>query len=218
MNYLKRFNESISYDFIEGSYTINSDGSIDVDGNVELYGKDLIKLPVKFNIVSGNFNISQNNLDTLDGSPEHVGGDFYCYENILTSLKYSPKYVGKYFHCSENKLTSLEYSPEHVGGRFMFYDNDIWNFNGIGVVKGESLINNYTGSSIKENQIDCTNAPICEIYKLCPTMEFVKYLNEFTPIRGNTILGKRLQDCLYMCDIDYIDVTTLSFKNYTLLE
>ena len=33
---------------INGSYTINEDGSIDVDGNVELGHRNLTKIPFKF--------------------------------------------------------------------------------------------------------------------------------------------------------------------------
>ena len=35
------------------NYTVNSDGSIDVDGNVYLDNRKLTKLPLKFNKVNG---------------------------------------------------------------------------------------------------------------------------------------------------------------------
>jgi hypothetical protein len=37
------------------NYTINDDLSIDVDGDVDLSNKSLIKIPIKFRKVSGNF-------------------------------------------------------------------------------------------------------------------------------------------------------------------
>ena len=52
------------------NYTINPDGSIDVDGNVNLYEMELTKLPLKFNNVSGYFNCSWNDLTTLEGCPK----------------------------------------------------------------------------------------------------------------------------------------------------
>jgi len=47
------------------NYTINDDGSIDVDGNVNLSYRKLTKLPLKFNNVSGNFLCYNNQLTTL---------------------------------------------------------------------------------------------------------------------------------------------------------
>ena len=40
---------------VKGTYTINDDGSIDVDGDVNLSRKKLTKIPFKFRNVSGSF-------------------------------------------------------------------------------------------------------------------------------------------------------------------
>ena len=88
-------------------YTINTDGSIDVDGNVYISNLDLSKLPLKFNIVHGSFDCSYNNLTTLDGSPKVVGGFFSVSYNKLTSLEGSPKEVGIKLYCTGNPLTTL---------------------------------------------------------------------------------------------------------------
>ena len=63
------------------NYTINSDGSIDVVGSVNLFKRNLTELPLKFNKVSGNFTCYNNKLTTLDGSPNYVGGSFICSDN-----------------------------------------------------------------------------------------------------------------------------------------
>ncbi len=89
------------------NYIINSDGSIDVDGNVNLVKKNLKEIPLKFNRVSGYFNCSNNNLTTLEGCPKKVDGNFYCHKNELTSLEGCPKYVGGNFYFYHNQLTSL---------------------------------------------------------------------------------------------------------------
>ena len=68
--------------------------------------------------VTGNFDCSQNNLTSLEGSPKIVGGDFYCYRNKLISLEGGPEYVAIDFDCYNNKLTSLEGAPVKVGGDF----------------------------------------------------------------------------------------------------
>jgi hypothetical protein len=73
------------------NYTINPDGSIDVDGDVGLNNERLTKLPLKFRNVGGDFYCSYNNLPSLEGCPQTVGGDFYCRNNQLTSLEGLPE-------------------------------------------------------------------------------------------------------------------------------
>jgi hypothetical protein len=128
------------------NYTINADGSIDVDGDVDLWSRGLSELPVKFNHVSGdfychynklttllgspqsvggNFECSFNNLTKLDGSPERVGSHFYCDYNNLTTLEGGPQSVGN-FICSGNNLTTLEFTPNSIGGYFDFSYNPIY--------------------------------------------------------------------------------------------
>ena len=87
------------------NYTVNDDGSIDVNGSVDLYGYQLTELPLVFNKVTGYFSCGYNNLTTLKGSPKWVGGFFGCSNNQLTSLEFSPDYVGGYFWCDYNNLT-----------------------------------------------------------------------------------------------------------------
>jgi hypothetical protein len=99
------------------NYTINSDGSIDVNGNVNLYGFDLTELPLTFNKVSGYFSCGYNNLTTLKGSPKWVGGFFGCSNNRLPSLEFSPDYVGYFFSCEYNKLTD-NYCIAEIGNDF----------------------------------------------------------------------------------------------------
>ena len=53
-----------------GDYTINKDGSIDVDSHVDLGGFGLKRIPLKFNIVSGFFYCDRNNLTSLEGCPK----------------------------------------------------------------------------------------------------------------------------------------------------
>ncbi len=96
------------------NYTINRDGSIDVDGNVDLSYMELTEIPLKFNRVSGNFWINDNNMTSLEGCPKEVGKWFSCSNNNLTSLERSPIELGGSFWCNGNKLTSLEgYNGEY---------------------------------------------------------------------------------------------------------
>jgi hypothetical protein len=99
------------------NYIINSDGSIDVDGRVDLSYKKLTELPLTFNKVTGNFHCHFNNLTSLKGCPRWVGGWFSCEVNQLTSLEFGPDYVGGGFHCKYNKLTD-NYCDSEISGRF----------------------------------------------------------------------------------------------------
>ena len=93
---------------VKGTYTINDDGSIDVDGNVTLSSKKLTKIPFNFGKVSGNVYCHNNQLTTLKGAPNNVGGCFDCTDNKLTSLKGAPNTVGGSFYCYDNP--NLPYS------------------------------------------------------------------------------------------------------------
>ena len=104
-----------------GNYTINRDLTIDVDGDVNLFKKDLIEIPdyIQFGVIRGNFDCSSNHLSSLRGCPREVGGYFDCSNNKLTSLEGSPREVGGFFDCYNNQLTTLKGSLEKAG----------WNFN-----------------------------------------------------------------------------------------
>jgi len=73
------------------NYTINEDGSIDVDGSVYLFQRGLTELPVQFRIVTGDFHCAFNKLTTLQGAPQTVGEGFYCNGNPLTSMSGAPQ-------------------------------------------------------------------------------------------------------------------------------
>jgi hypothetical protein len=99
------------------NYTINDDGSIDVNGNVDLYYMELTELPLVFNRVNGYFRCSYNKLTTLEGCPKWISGNFSCSYNNLTSLEFGPDYVGSNFWCNDNKLTD-NYCDSEIGGSF----------------------------------------------------------------------------------------------------
>lgn len=74
-------------------YTINNDLTVNVDGNVNLSGKQIFEIPFQFNIVNGSFNISFASIKSLLGSPYIVNGQFICSHNYLHSLKYIPRFI-----------------------------------------------------------------------------------------------------------------------------
>ena len=143
MKYLKYYtdvNESIVSDALKNlkkylinkwylikNYEINSDGFIDVNGDVNLLNYDISKLPLKFNSVSGSFRCHGGHTTSLVGTkyigPKYVGEHFNCSSNELTSLEGSPKSVGGDFNCSINRLINLIGSPETINGHFNCVDN-----------------------------------------------------------------------------------------------
>jgi hypothetical protein len=180
--------EEICREYRIKNYSINEDGSIDVEGDVYLSNggyaldsEDAIKLnqlPLKFGRVSGDFNCSYNQLKSLEGSPREVGGKFNCNNNQLTTLEGGPKVVGDFFcsnnkltslegspkevyrfYCSNNQLTSLEGAPREVGGDFFCKNNKIWSFIGPEGIGG---------------YFDCGNNPIELIYDWFDTTELIE--------------------------------------------
>ncbi len=107
-------------------WKLNSDGLIDVDGNVDLYNCSLTELPLKFRHVTDYFYCSENQLTSLDGAPHTVGGAFYCSYNKLTSLEFAPKKVHNYFDCRDNNIRSFE-GLVNISGVFYCHGNPIFN-------------------------------------------------------------------------------------------
>jgi hypothetical protein len=110
------------------NYTINPDDTIDVNGDVFLYNElgDMEKLPVKFGKVSGNFNIRNNKLTTLEGCPYYIGSNFSCHNNRLTTIEGCPKIINGYVWCSRNTLTTLKGIEKcEIFGDFNCQNNNI---------------------------------------------------------------------------------------------
>lgn len=126
MKYIKLFEEAQSENRIHiicekygiVNYTINTDRSIDVDGDVNLKNRNLSKIPLNFRKVSGNFNISGNRLKSLEGCPDEIGGYFHVKYNPIKNLDNCPKKVGSAFILEGTELTSLIGCPRVVNGNF----------------------------------------------------------------------------------------------------
>jgi len=131
MKYIKSYKEEYIIRICETygikNYTINEDGSIDVNGFVNLINKNLINLPLKFRRVTGSFACFDNNLTSLEGAPEYVGDSFLCFRNNLESLEGCPKYVGVGFSFNDNNIKTFEHLPTSIGvGYFNCNNNPIY--------------------------------------------------------------------------------------------
>jgi len=124
-------------------YHILPDNSVRVHGDVRLAGKleNLAKLPLRFHEVEGDFDISDNELTTLEGSPKRVDGDFLAFKNELVSLKGGPIEVNKNFIVLKNNITSLEYAPVRVKEDFICSHNPVKSLVGLVAVGGYVFTN-----------------------------------------------------------------------------
>lgn len=115
---------------INGEYAINSEGLVDVDGNVQFDNFNCDKLPLMFGVVTGNFSICNIELLTLEGCPTYVGGYFQCYGNKLKNLKHGPKYVGGEYNCALNRLKNFEEFECFGFKAFYIFSNDFISLKG----------------------------------------------------------------------------------------
>ncbi len=97
------------------NYTINDDLTVDVAGGVLLNKKELTAIDVKFNLVQGHFNCSNNKLSSLEGCPEKINGNFDCSKNLLNSLEFGPKKISGGYTFSESDINNFEFIPEYCG-------------------------------------------------------------------------------------------------------
>jgi len=134
------------------NYQIRDDGSIDVNGSVNLSWLGNKQLPLFFNEVKRYFDCDGNNLTTLEGCPKEVGTCFSCSNNKLISLEYSPKIVGGDFNCWGNiYLTSLDgLENTYIDGELSVFDC--------------SRLYSLKGFPKKVGSFNCWSTPIYPIY------------------------------------------------------
>lgn len=120
------------------NFTILKDNSVDVYDDVKLNDKlvNLLRLPLRFNEVQGTFDISDNELTSLEGCPKKVTGDFLAYKNELISLKGSPKEVGGSFIVLQNNISTLKFAPTTVKEDFICSHNPLKDLDGLNTVGG----------------------------------------------------------------------------------
>lgn len=116
-------------------YSINEDGSLDVNKNLRIDTSDITKFPIKFRNINGDFLCnggSSNNegLTTLENGPVKVTGTFDCSKNQLKNLKYGPLEVGKNYNCTWNDIKNLKGVPKKINGYFRCGNNKLSTLNG----------------------------------------------------------------------------------------
>jgi len=106
-------------------YSINADGSIDVNGSVSLdfMSPNVTVLPIVFNSVSMNFACSDGGLTTMQGFPKIVGRDFLCNNNTIDSMEGGPHTVNGNYIFQYTDIKNLIGCAHTIGGNFSLYGN-----------------------------------------------------------------------------------------------
>jgi len=94
---------------------------------------------------NGDLDLTDQELESLEGSPSYVEGSFYCSGNPLSSLEGGPKYVEKSYDCSWIRVGqggfSLKGAPVYVGNIFNCEDdNTLYSLEGCPSYVGEDFI------------------------------------------------------------------------------
>ena len=202
---MKKEIDDICREYRIKNYTINSDGSIDVKGNVNLGRWNMNEFPLKFNKVTGSFYCDNIGLKTLKGAPKWVGGMFGCSANQLTSLVGSPEYVGKGFFVDSNQLTSLDGCPKEIGKDFCFDMNEVYSLDG---AKETKVGNKYTMQFNPVSWIFYEDS-VTSTTNITP--ELVEWIIKAKVIKDKTVNVKRLQ---YVFSIFNKKVNVSAFKQY----
>jgi hypothetical protein len=129
MKYIKKYKifestksiDDICREYGIQNYTINPDGSVDVDGDVNLTFKGLEKIPIKFGNVKGEFSCYHNKLTSLEGCPKSVD-ILRAYNNKLKSFIGTPKVVNT-LQVNDNEILSLK-GLEYSSITYLQYSNN----------------------------------------------------------------------------------------------
>jgi hypothetical protein len=192
----KRNIDSICQNYGIMNYTINPDGSIDVDGSVILSFELLTIIPLKFGTVTRDFDCYNNKLTSLEGSPKKVGGDFDCHNNQLTSLVGCPE-IGGDLNCRRNQITDFRGVPEFFEGLFYCEENPI-----------EEI---YKLFIQEDKHITDLNL----LFGLDGLSKCIRWINEFDVIQGNKVIMDRLEEVFYQLEMEIPE--NITFKNYEII-
>jgi hypothetical protein len=106
------------------NYTINDDSTVNINGDLNLFGHELTNIPIHFKEITGTVDLGNNQLTELPLLPKEIkslGVDANKLENLLGC----PEIIHNHFDCSSNNLISLKGGPEKVYGSYEAHDNMI---------------------------------------------------------------------------------------------
>lgn len=114
-------------DYGISDYTINSDLTVDVDGEVNLDSKCLKFLPVQFGKIRDYFFIDDNGLKNLKGCPIEIKGEFSCSKNDIYNLYGFPKNIESTIFFDKNPISKffqlIKWKYTENNNKFSISDN-----------------------------------------------------------------------------------------------
>jgi hypothetical protein len=123
-------------------YEIYDDYTVDVFQNVKIE-KKIDKIPIEFNFVDGNFDISDCAIVSLTGCPKIINGNFIAHTNDFKNLRGGPSKVNGNYDVRQCFLETLVGSPIIISGDFMAGYNTIHDLEyGPINVKGSYMVDN----------------------------------------------------------------------------
>jgi len=162
-----------------------------IDGDVTLSNLSLTKIPefLKNVKITGNLDLSFNNISSFENCPQSIGGELRIHHNEIKSLigcprringiflisyneleelNYFPIFVKYGINVSYNNITSLKGLPKKINGYLKIHENMLTSFeDGPEVVKGDLLAsyNNITSlrgfpRKVIRGKINLSNNPI----------------------------------------------------------
>lgn len=114
---------------IKGTYTINKNNEVDVNGDIKVKNDDLKYLTdnlFTFGTVTGRFECAGAGIISLKGGPKIVKKSFACNHcRELESLEGAPKEAGGFVCSNCSKIKNLKGAPEKVNGSFLCDECDM---------------------------------------------------------------------------------------------
>ena len=228
-------------DFIDGNYSLSEDGIV-VNGDFNADGwyrklikkntEPLSKIPWIFTIVNGSFNISNNRIYSLYGSPKIVTNSFSCSTNYLESLEFCPTDIYVSFKCHNNRIKNMDFSPRVVGGLhggiFDISHNYLESINFNTEVNlfdcSHNLLKSLKGYSKNITTIKCHDndldiffktdiEPNNRSYLKFTDEEYLKIVNSFPEIKFHIVIDEEFSKiynsiyCIYKLDDDYYQIS-----------
>ncbi len=113
-----QINQSDIYDIVENRDEKTKDRYpffVSSKYSISLMDKKIKWIPVKFESVHGSFNVSYNQLTSLEFMPQYIGQDCAIHHNQFSNLEFISEKIDRKLFAEHNPIQSLLYFPQHVG-------------------------------------------------------------------------------------------------------
>lgn len=202
------------------NYNINEKLKVDTWQSVKIR-KKMSKLPIEFDCIIGDFDISDCGLESLYGCPDYIEGNFICVDNNLLDLKngpttvsgnydvkksglYSlvgaPDYIKRDFDCSYNYINDLRGAPRIVDGSFYCSNCLLESLEGAPDILKNNFDCSYNNlESLKDGPDMISGIYDCSFNKLISVKESPNSVGTFKYIGNDKLMNINLSDFPF-CD------------------